>query len=715
MSAIKSCRSCGAGIPGNAPFGHCPKCLLDLGFGPAPGESAAPPATTTQGARIFGDYELLQQIGRGGMGVVYKARQVRLNRLVAIKMIRAGEFASPTLIQRFHREAEATANLQHPNIVSIYETGEIQGQHYLSMALIEGDSLDDHILRSGTGGPSVEKDVRSSVRARMMEIARIMAKVARAVDHAHQHGVLHRDLKPSNILVDRRGEPHLTDFGLAKVIGRGDSNLTVTGAIMGTPSFMAPEQASGNNKSTSTLADVYSLGAILYAMLTGQPPFRADTPVETLKQVVEQEPKHPSTLREGIDSDLSTIAMKCLEKEPKRRYPSAAALAEDLERWLRKEPIQARPVQTAERFWRWCRRNPAVSALCGTVMLLVMALIVVLVSLVEKERDRREIAEERQRLAEGAREQVLGSLSKLYSDTNTHSFTIKAEVRHALVSRSRVPEFAGEPMELTFVDYGYGHPTNVLSIFAPILETLEWDLARRFRRPVLINLQMLQSYDLGYDDLIVGRMTFGRVGPSSFSQLLDRRTGVRLVAMQDQTRPLTLAVFARTNSPVARIFHDQPDFGLAVLLAGRSVAFGNAQSTTGNYVPRAFLAASGVFATNLSRYLNLMTPAAVIEAVRSNRFDVGAVNVEVLRKEADMVVVARFEVGDLGRCWVAGRGLPEDVFTALRDSLLQMRDPAIIGRIESELDGFKVVDEAALNHLRKIMRDAAAFDAPHLP
>src|SRR6266545_972780 len=333
MPTTRKCRGCGADVPTNAPFGHCPKCLLDLGFGPLPEEIGQPSRAKAGSDRRFGEYEVVEQIGRGGMGIVYKARQVALNRLVAIKMVNAGEFASPIVIQRFHREAEAAANLHHPNIVPIYETGEHQGQHFFSMELIEGAGLDRHIGRAGFSFGDPEGDARSALRARQEQIARIIAKVARAVDFAHQHGVLHRDLKPSNVILDHAGEPHLTDFGVAKVLGLDASSLTASGAIMGTPSYMAPEQAAGQSKRITIAADVYSLGAILYAMLTGQPPFRGETPVETLRQVIEQEPKHPSTFKDGMDCDLATIAMKCLEKEPSRRYPSAAALADDLERW----------------------------------------------------------------------------------------------------------------------------------------------------------------------------------------------------------------------------------------------------------------------------------------------------------------------------------------------------------------------------------------------
>jgi WD40 repeat protein/serine/threonine protein kinase len=301
--------------------------------------------------RCFGDYELLGEIAQGGMGVVYYARQVSLGRIVALKMIRSGQLASEVEVQRFRNEAEAAANLDHPHIVPIYEVGECDGQHYFSMKLIEGGTLAE---------VSAESEARSAEWLR--RAAGLLATIARAVHHAHQRGVLHRDLKPTNILLDEQGLPHLTDFGLAKLI-QDRPNVTHSLAVLGTPGYMSPEQAAGRTKLLTTASDIYSLGAILFELFTGKAPFTGDSTLEILKAVQEQEPERPRKLNPAVDADLETICLKCLEKEPQRRYATAEALAQDLDRWRGNEPILARPTTGWERTTKWTRRNPVVASL----------------------------------------------------------------------------------------------------------------------------------------------------------------------------------------------------------------------------------------------------------------------------------------------------------------------------------------------------------------
>jgi serine/threonine protein kinase len=413
MADADRCPNCGAERPINAPEGHCPRCLTRN----APGEDTRLPidegpnvvqGTITAGAlhepaakfsdataahtpepsspktdsvtgpagptfsdggrgagtglpsgatlRYFGDYEIKHELGRGGMGVVYEARQVSLNRPVALKMIKAGLLAGDNELQRFQNEAEAVALLDHPSVVPVYEVGEHEGQRYFSMKLVAGGSL----------VPLLDR-FKSDPKAAAM----LVAEAAEAVAHAHMRGILHRDLKPANILVDELGRPHVTDFGLAKRL-EADADLTVSGAILGTPGYMAPEQAMGRRGSITTATDVYGLGSVLYFLLTGRAPFGGESVVDTLDAVRNTPPEPPTRTNARVPRDLETVCLKCLDKDPQRRYTGAQALADDLRAWLDARPIAARPVNPAARAWLWCRRRPAVAALtAGLIVALI--------------------------------------------------------------------------------------------------------------------------------------------------------------------------------------------------------------------------------------------------------------------------------------------------------------------------------------------------------
>ncbi|HXP60566.1 MAG TPA: tetratricopeptide repeat protein [Dongiaceae bacterium] len=355
MAIERKCPDCGSPIPAGAPAGFCPRCEMAGAIELAPPSEAAPAAVKT--LRYFGDYELLEEIARGGMGVVYKARQVSLGRVVAVKLILAGRLATAAEVDRFRAEARAAAGLQHANIVPIYEIGDQDGQNYFSMEFVDGPSLAQVVRESPLPAGRAAGYVRT---------------VAEAIQYAHESGVLHRDLKPSNVLIDPFDQPRVTDFGLARNLA-GDSGLTETGQVLGAPSFIPPEQAAGRKQDVGRHSDVYALGAILYHLLTGRPPFAAETLAATLAQVLNNEPAAPRSLNASIPRDLETICLKCLEKDPHRRYLTAKDFADELGRLHRGEPIQARPAGRGEKVWRWCWRNPALAGSLATAALLLLA------------------------------------------------------------------------------------------------------------------------------------------------------------------------------------------------------------------------------------------------------------------------------------------------------------------------------------------------------
>ncbi|MHC1765137.1 MAG: serine/threonine-protein kinase [Verrucomicrobiia bacterium] len=381
MATRSTCLNCGAPLVGGKRQEFCPKCLFlqaSAGLlGPAltlsvedqesevsdlvggPGGASASGHRKSEVTNRFGDYELLEEIGRGGMGVVYRARQRSLNRMVAVKMMAFGPGSSAELVKRFRAEAVSAASLHHPNIVAIHEVGIHEDRHFFVMDYVEGQSLAQRI-----------SDLRFRI-SDFKQSARWMKTVAEAVHYAHKRGILHRDLKPSNVLIDAQDQPHVVDFGLARQL-EGDSELTVTGQVLGSPQYLPPEQAAGQRGRVSRRTDVYALGATLYHLLTGRPPFQAESLAQTLDLVLHAEPVAPRLLSPSVPVDLETICLKCLEKEPACRYPTAQDLAEELTRFLADEPIYARPLGPAGKAWRWCRRKPQLASLAAVAVLAVL-------------------------------------------------------------------------------------------------------------------------------------------------------------------------------------------------------------------------------------------------------------------------------------------------------------------------------------------------------
>jgi TolB-like protein/Tfp pilus assembly protein PilF/tRNA A-37 threonylcarbamoyl transferase component Bud32 len=364
IKVIRICRKCGAKIFSDAPEGLCTGCVLEAAIVASENPDANAAPDDKKAARVvellgeFGDYELLEEVGRGAQGVVFRARQKSLNRVVALKVISLGQWASKAHVKRFRREAEAAASLDHPGIVPIHEVGERDGSCYFSMTFVEGGQLEEVVSR---------RPISTRQAAELIE------RIARTVHYAHEHGILHRDIKPGNILLDGKGQPHLTDFGLARLV-ESESTVTRTLEVMGTPSYMAPEQAVGNNAAVSAATDVYGLGAVFYQLLTGHPPFAGGTTYQTIQLLLGTEPRPPRLWNRKIDRDLSTICLKCLEKDPKRRYSSALALAEDLECWLKHEPILARRTGVFTRGRKWVRRNPSIAIMAALLLALAVPL-----------------------------------------------------------------------------------------------------------------------------------------------------------------------------------------------------------------------------------------------------------------------------------------------------------------------------------------------------
>jgi predicted Ser/Thr protein kinase len=409
---MANCAHCDAPILEGAASGLCGRCLGRFTFGNLPLQGATEPRAFT-----LGDYEILNEIARGGMGVVYRARQISLNRVVALKVVLHGPFASEEFRQRFRTEAQAVAGLRHPNIVSIYEAGEHEGNPYLAMEYVEGKNLAE-----------VVGDKPLSCR----RAAQYVRAIAEGVRHAHEAGVLHRDLKPSNVLLDAQEQPRITDFGLAKLLN-SDAEITTTGQVLGSPSHMPPEQALSNFRTVGPAGDIYSLGAMLYHLVTGRPPFQGETLQEVLLQVAASEPRPPREVNANVPLDLQTICLKCLQKDPHQRYASADEVANELRRFLNGEPIRARPVGWLEQTFRWCRRKPALASAFGVAVasLLVIA-IGSPIAMIRLERERK--------AAEAARKQELESRVRAEAAERVS----RQQAFAALVSQARATIRSGE-------------------------------------------------------------------------------------------------------------------------------------------------------------------------------------------------------------------------------------------------------------------------------
>lgn len=719
MSDKAICPGCGAALAPNMPAGLCPHCALkdalDLGDEQPPATSVA--ITRSRAGRRLGDYELLKQIGRGGMGVVYQAHQFSLNRDVALKLILDANQSSPRAIGRFQLEAEAAARLHHPNIVPIYEIAEMEEQHFLTMKLIEGGSLARRMsggeFRVAAGGQTSE-----SVHQMQIRIARLVIAIARAVHYAHERGVLHRDIKPGNILIDDTGDPYLTDFGLAKLTDAGRP-LSHSGVVKGTPAYMAPEQARG--EVVTQAADIYSLGVVLYEMLMGRPPFSGATPLETLRLITEQEPAHPTTTSEGVvDLDLATICLKCMEKNPAARYGTARDLADDLERWLKHEPIRARPVSPAARLQRWVRRNPVGTTLIA-VLVLGIATTSLLVfrlrneqSLVKQERDK---AEE-QNVA--IRESVFANIERLWTSENRSFEMIPAEQLAVILGRPKARlDYNREPLRLTVGTSVGESPINTAERYASMLVTLEAKVSDIMGQPVYFDLKAFKFNSVDPEEIVRGALAIRRMGTLPYIHLKAQYPG--LVALARDEAEKDCVIFVRKGLGIASLSQ----------MRGRSFAFGD-ESSTITFWAKFHLARAGIFGTNLTRWehldskqgyvtrvqqLGLKRAASrvlhshseVIQAVRQGEYDAGVAREGYVQDfvHRDFDIIHRFN--STPNVWVVGRGLDTNVLYALQRAMFDGGTLLLRGGMSRTVSTrFVPVDDSYFESMRQALTNEVA-------
>jgi tRNA A-37 threonylcarbamoyl transferase component Bud32 len=672
--------------------------------------------------RRFGDYELGEPLGRGGMGVVYHAMQVSLRRSVALKMILDSEAAAPTARRRFTLEAEAAAKLDHPNIVPIYEVGEHDGQPFLSMKFIAGENLrkkiaDGDLCLTPKGSGTSKADIRD----RAIAIARVMAAISRAVHHAHQHGVLHRDLKPANILVDRESQPHLTDFGLAKMLDSEAEEeprapLTLSGTALGTPSYMSPEQAAGRRLTAAS--DIYSLGAILYEMLAGEPPFQAGTLLETLRLVAEEEPKHPSVKNPRIDKDLDTICFKCLEKNPVARYPTAEALAEDLERWLRQEPIRARRAGLGLRVRRWVARNRVGTALIVSLCTgLAIALALLQLTMAHQKKLDLHRANALARFSRGVEE--------MWKDSERPWVPISST---DLAEIANLPPRTSDALTLR-ITFGLSinqEPFGQAMQYAPLLSVLEQRLEKSLQRPVQIDLRLYKSQTNALRDAARGQLDLQRMGAFNYVLLKQTHPGLEPVVRERGQREAV--IFASAVSGVTNLAQ----------VAGRRVAFGQTNSAT-SFWAKFHLARAGIRATNLQSYSllengnrrrdgdparpedqdpEIQSQKRVIQEVALGHADIG----EAPRRQFELARYKRHGLVPLlvysvtPDVYVARPGLEPEVLRALQESLGSIQGQeakTLLAKLTHSvvIEGFDTIGDQDFDDIRSAQRrEVAEFE-----
>lgn len=692
MNTQNTCPVCGIILKEDHPKAICSGCalkeLVEI-------ESPPDPLSIGLAGRRVADYELIREIARGGMGVVYQARQESPSRMVALKLMLFGANAAPELIKRFQLEASAVAALKHPNIVNIFEVGMRDGEYFIAMEYIEGANL----------------SVLARTRALTpRQTAQHLQTVSRAIDYAHERGILHRDLKPSNVIIGPDDQPRVTDFGLAKRLSSPPSadtsfaermrggpledgeSLTVSGQILGSPGFMPPEQARGARGKVDRRSDVYSLGAMLYHLLTGRPPFGGGSVSETLRQVESQEPIAPRLLNPGIPVDLETISLKCLEKDPSRRYQTARELAEELDRFLRGQPLLARPVGRLGKLQRWGRRNPMASAFIGTVCSALL-LALWLLYLVNQERNKQSVLVEQVKRTVRANGVLLQRTLGMIDD-NLEGIWANREKRFIDLDSEDVSMLAGmaKPAvtnKATAVRWKWGlitdeHPAQRVRQHAKLLTELEAHSSAALGREIRLDVRLYKFHEDFVEDLLARQVDFGRMGAVRF--LRTRRFCPDLVPLAVPRSCFKIGVlFTRTNTGIRSLRE----------IAGRRVAFGETNSTI-SYLGQVRLAENGItsdklaghefldstldfadevievgFSNALQRIGYLHSHAQVIEGVVEGRFDVGVAmrRAFLIHESRGLKIIPGSEFVSSRNIHVARPGFPPEYVQALIEAL----------------------------------------------
>jgi serine/threonine protein kinase/ABC-type phosphate/phosphonate transport system substrate-binding protein len=682
------CVVCGCSLDGIALTSHCTRCLLELGLNPEqPAISFSP--------RTFAGYELVEQLGRGGMGVVYRARHVTTDRIVALKMLLHSQQDSPIAVLRFQIEGEAAARLSHPNIVRILEIGEHDEQCFISMQLIQGASVQERVERGEYRFANVEPST-AAARQWQTRIVELLLSVARAVEYAHTRGVLHRDLKPANILIDESGIPFLTDFGLAKLT---DSDLrpSETNASLGTPVYMSPEQTRGEPLNVTT--DVYSLGVILYELLAGQLPFRAQTALELAREISRREPLPPRRLNSSIDRGLQTICLKCLDKDPLRRYATAGLLGDDLQRWRRGQRVLARPVGSLRRSVRWTRNNPVGTALIGSLFAVIVALLSAGYNFVQWQRAEGESAEER-RLREIGKIVIWQAtgLPAFWTRPDDPGVTISSEILHWAAGMHR-----REPLDPSMKRCSIGmvveekDAKDGLASYANLVHYLEGKITDS-TKTTRFDICAFRRKKSAMEALGRGDIDMLKIGGASFVVADRNYPGIKPVVGQYPAK--TGAIFVRSESGIDSLEK----------LQGKRIALGNTSSTVSMWAIY-LLAQSGV-APGESLWTS--EDGAVndgkgsknsnedpIEAVLSGECEAGAINQTILVKHprnTELRVVEKYESFPV--LWLARSELPIEIVEAVGNALTELRDPAIFEGLSDKVKIYKRVsaEETAVLH-----------------